>query len=119
MGGDIMIFYIYDLGAGAPYFADSQRVGGYDIFKELAEAESYLSEIKRFDEMDHYEGDYEIRVKEQLSTYRIEDWGGNHLFIDREFMDFEEAEEFLSQYFYDNEIDYEEGRQEYEIVEVI
>lgn len=48
----------------------------------------------------------------------IEDWAGNRVFDDEEFTTFDDAEEFLENWFESNGLDYEEERQEYYILSI-
>jgi hypothetical protein len=48
----------------------------------------------------------------------IKDWAGNETFPHHEFSSFDKAEEFLCNFFHDEGMDYEEWRQEYEIVQI-
>lgn len=52
------------------------------------------------------------------NTWMIVDWAGNLMFPDELFDSFEDAEEFLSQFFFKEAMDYEECRGEYEIVPI-
>lgn len=47
----------------------------------------------------------------------IKDWMGEILFDHEEFVDFEDAEEYLCEFFRKNAWDYEEYRQEYNVEE--
>jgi len=52
-------------------------------------------------------------------TYIIQDWAGIHLFKDKEFPTFEDAWDFLLEFFHENDMDSEEWGQEYEVIEGI
>ncbi len=49
----------------------------------------------------------------------ILDWAGNHIFPQESWPSFEDAEQYLCEYFEAEGLDYEEERQEYEIVQAI
>lgn len=49
--------------------------------------------------------------------FRIMDWAYNDVFRGKTFVSFDEAEEFLCEYFEQSGKDYEEDRGEYEIIE--
>lgn len=48
----------------------------------------------------------------------IKDWAGNHLFKENTFETFEDGWDFLSQYFEENGMDFEEWAQEYFVIEL-
>lgn len=50
--------------------------------------------------------------------YNIIDWAGNDCFDGKTFKTFDDAEEFLSEFFDDEGLDYDEERGEYEITEI-
>ncbi len=51
-------------------------------------------------------------------NYIILDWAGNKCFAGFTFESFDDAEEFLCEFFYQEEMDYEEWRGEYVICEL-
>jgi hypothetical protein len=51
-------------------------------------------------------------------SYHILDWAGNIKFNGKSFDTFEDAEEYLCEYFEDKGLDYDEERGEYEIEEI-
>ncbi len=52
------------------------------------------------------------------TKFIIHDWAGNHLFQDESFPTFEDGDAFLDGYFYENNMNAEEWRQEYYVIEV-
>ena len=53
-----------------------------------------------------------------MSKFIIKDWASNILFNEKQFKSFDDAEEFLCEFFSDNGSNYEEERGEYYIEEV-
>ncbi len=51
------------------------------------------------------------------TKFIIHDWAGNHLFPNEQFETFEDGDAFLDGYFYENNLNPEENRQEYYIIE--
>lgn len=51
----------------------------------------------------------------EVNMWIIKDWADNHIFNGQEFNSFEDAEEFLTEFMYCNDISYDESRSEYVI----
>lgn len=86
----------------------------------------YKVEVNYFDSKDNLTDNivksystWTAKVTGKLPRFIVRDWAHNQPFPEYDFVDFEEAEEFLCNYFDLNNLDYDELRGEYVIDVVI